>query len=134
MSMDGAQTTSTLLVRGTCGGKSAVMQTLVTIIFGVIIVIENTLSLSADQIIKIRSASQSYGVVQGVHLDSIKRDDQREQLKMYIKNMSESTSLMLFTSPEAIVNNKSTELFDMMIQQNIIRLICIDEVHQFLSF
>ena len=134
MSMDGTQTTSTLLVRGTGGGKSAVMQTLATIKCGVTIVIENTLSLSADQIMKIRSASQSYGIVQGVHLDSIKRDDQREQLKMYIKNMSESTSIILFTSPEAIVNDKSTELFDMMIQQNIIRLICIDEVHQFVSF
>ena len=48
--------------------------------------------------------------------------------------MSESTSIILFTSPEAIVNDKSTELFDMMIQKNIIRLICIDEVHQFVSF
>ena len=38
------------------------------------IVIENTLSLSADQRNKMKWASQRYGLVVGVHLDYIKKD------------------------------------------------------------
>ena len=71
-------TKPTLLVQGTGGGKSAVMQTLSTLLNGVTIVFENTLSLSSDQLSKVDRACQYYGLVQVFHLDSLKDDDEKK--------------------------------------------------------
>ena len=60
-----------LLVQGTGGGKSAVPQTVGTVTCGVTLVIENTLSLSADQHSKIKNAIPGHGPIKVLHLNSI---------------------------------------------------------------
>ena len=62
-----------LLVQGTGGGKSAVVQTVGIVDCGVTLVIEETIALSADQKSKIKSASNAYGPVLAYHLDSLKK-------------------------------------------------------------
>ena len=71
----------TLLVRGTGGGKSLVMQTIAVIKGGVTLIIENTLSLSSDQMSKIKHVSEKDGNVIALHLDAIKNDADKKQTK-----------------------------------------------------
>ena len=61
-----------LLVQGTGGGKSLVMQTVGVVKSGVTLTIENTLSLSSDQMSKIRKTSDKDGKIIPLHLDAIK--------------------------------------------------------------
>ena len=44
-------------------------------------------------------------------------------MKQYIRNIYQISTLIIFTSPEAIAHNKMTELVDMMIHQKVLRLI-----------
>ena len=55
-------------------------------------------------------------------------------MKQYIRNIDQISTLIIFTSPEAIAHNKLTELVDMMIHQKVLSLIDIDELHQFVCF
>ena len=61
-----------LLVQGAGGGKSVVPQTVGSVICGVALIIENTLSRSADQHSKIKNVKTSHGRVKAFHLDSIR--------------------------------------------------------------
>ena len=73
----------TLLVRGTGGGKSLVMQTIAVVKGGVTLIIENTLSLSSDQMSKIQHVSEKDGNVIALHLDAIKNDADKKQKKNF---------------------------------------------------
>ena len=131
-----AENKATLLVQGTGGGKSAVMQTLATLLCGVTIVFENTLSLSTDQLSKINVVCQTNGMVKGYHLDTI-RDVKDQQL--LVKNLSTmkaggSASIILFISPEVIQKEIWNRLVEILFKNNVLNLICIDEVHQFVNF
>ena len=69
-----------LLVQGTGGGKSCVMQTIEIINAGITLIIENTLSLGADQVSKIKECGQDYGSINGFQLDLIKKKEKRDVL------------------------------------------------------
>ena len=55
------QPAATLLVQRTGAGKSSTYQTIGVIHTGIVLVIETTLSLGADQATKIRNASSAFG-------------------------------------------------------------------------
>ena len=93
---------ATLLAQGTGGGKSAVYQAVGTIDAGVILVIETTLSLGADQSSKISSASSDNGPIESFQLDSLKSNGSRQSLNQHLRSLDKetSTAIFLFSSPE----------------------------------
>ena len=76
-----------LLVQGTGGGKSAVAQTVGDVNFGVILVIEELLTVATDQKTKVKSASNAYGPVLAYQLDSIKNPVLVDKLKTKLLQM-----------------------------------------------
>jgi len=95
----------TLLVQRTGSGKSSIYQTIGVIDGGIVLVVENTLSLGADQATKIRQASSQYGTVNAFQLDSIKSTSSRTNLIRYLTSLlplSHATTF-LFSSPEALL-------------------------------
>ena len=130
------QPQATLLVQGTGGGKSAVYQAVGTVDAGVTLVIETTLSLGADQSSKISSASGINGPVESFQLDSLKSKSSRTSLNQYLRSLEKSTntSIFLFTSPEELLKFPWTSLMLHLSNNGLLKLICIDEVHQFVTF
>ena len=80
-----------LLVQGTGGGKSAVPQTVGTVTCGVTLIIENTLSLSADQHSKIKKAKPGHGPIKSFHLDSIRTERNQQKLCKVLDNLPHNT-------------------------------------------
>ena len=91
-----------LLVQGTGSGKSAVPQTVGAVTRGVTLIIENTLSLSADQHSKIKSANTAHGPIKAFHLDSIRTKRNEEKASNLLTTLPNNTnaSTFLFSSPE----------------------------------
>ena len=125
-----------LLVHGTGGGKSAVMQTVATINLGVTLAIENTLSLSVDQSSKISGAEQKHGSVNAFHLDLIKRKEDYIILINTLLDLKPDTekTIILFSSPEVLLKRHWNCMLETLIDKGLLRLVCIDEVHQFVHF
>jgi len=125
-----------LLVQGTGVGKSAVPQTVGTVTCGVTLVIENTLSLSADQHSKIKNANPGHGPIKAFHLDSIRTKRNQDKLCKLLVNLPDNTdaTIFLFSSPEYLLNDPWKDTMKCLINKNILRLVCIDEVHQFVMF
>lgn len=125
-----------LLVHSTGGGKSAVYQAVGTIGAGATLVIETTLSLGADQCSKIDSATNRNGPVESFQLDSLKSKMSRQNLNQYLRSLDKDTnaSIFLFSSPKELIKHPWPSLFSFLINQKILKLICVDEVHQHVSF
>ena len=85
-----------LLVQGTGGGKSAVPQTVGAVTRGVTLIIENTLSLSADQHAKIKEANTAHGPVKAFHLDSIRTIRNQDKLSKLLKDLPSNTDATIF--------------------------------------
>jgi superfamily II DNA helicase RecQ len=125
-----------LLVQGTGGGKSSVYQTIGVVKRGVSLIIENTLSLSSDQLSKIRNISKRLPNVHSFQLDSIKTESTSIYLANQIKNLrlTSSTTIFLFASPESLLSEPWLSLIHHTIDNNILLQICIDEVHLYVMF
>ena len=125
-----------LLVQGTGGGKSAVPQTVGVVTRGVTLIIENTLSLSADQKSKVNRASNVNGIVKAFHLDSVKRASSITRLCNFLTALSPKTNatIFIYSSPECLLKEQWITTIDHLINNSILRLICLDEVHQFVLF
>ena len=125
-----------LLVQGTGGGKSAVPQAVGTVTCGVTLVIENTLSLSADQHSKIKNANSGHGPIKAFHLDSIRTKRNQDKLCKLLVNLPDNTdaTIFLFSSPEYLLNDPWKHTMQTLINKSLLRLVCIDEVHQFVMF
>ena len=80
-----------LLVQGTGGGKSAVPQTVGAVTCGITLIIETTLSLSADQHSKIKSANSSHGSIEAFHIDSIRAKINEDKLANMLISLSPNT-------------------------------------------
>ena len=128
--------TALLLVQSTGGGKSMVPMTVGSVTRGVTLIIENTQSLAADQVSKYNQANNSYGPIKAFHLDAIKTTDDIENLRKFIIELNNSTnvSIFIYSSPETLLKPAWTEIIDKIIAKKVLRLVCIDEVHQFVSF
>ena len=94
-----------LLVQGTGCGKSAVPQTVGAVTRGVSLIIENTLSLSADQHSKIKSANTAHGPVKAFHLDLIRTKRNKDKVSNLLTTLPSNTNatIFLFSSPEYLL-------------------------------
>ena len=125
-----------LLVQGTGAGKSAVAQTVGIVDCGVTLVIEETLALAADQQSKVKSASNANGPVLAYQLDSIKKPDLIKKLDEKLSNMKKGTnaSVFLYTSPECLMKPPWNSLLIKLINNGVLKLVCVDEIHLFVMF
>ena len=106
---------SILLVQGTGSGKSSVPQTIGVVDGGVTIIIENTLSLSADQMSKIDAASNKHKFIQSFQTDNLSKPESVQVAKFLLAlPVNTDISVFLFSSPESLLsdlwkkNNKTT--------------------------
>ena len=127
---------ASLLVQPTGCGKSSVYQTIGAIDGGVVLILETTLSLGADQAQKIESISSQTGSIKAYQLDGIKSIASRNNLIQHLKTFTPSShnTVFLFSSPEMLTTSHWTSLMIHLIGKKVLKLICIDEVHQYLSF
>jgi superfamily II DNA helicase RecQ len=125
-----------LLVQGTGGGKSSVYQTIGIIKQGVSLIIENTLSLSSDQLSKITLISQHIPNVHCFQLDSLKSDTARSSLATQLSKLhsKSNTTIFLFSSPETLLKEPWASLISTLIRKDVLKQICVDEVHLFVMF
>ena len=125
-----------LLVQGTGGGKSAVPQTVGAVTCGITLIIESTLSLSADQHSKIKSANSAHGPIKAFHIDSIRTKINEDKLANMLISLSPNTdaSIFLFSSPEFLLKEPWNSMIETLLEKSLLRLVCIDEVHQFVMF
>ena len=101
-----------LLVQGAGGGKSAACQSVGTVDAGIILVIEPTLSLGADQASKISSATSEHGDVDAYQLDSLKSNKSKNTLYQCLRSITSDSNetIFLFSSPEEILRPPWTSL------------------------
>ena len=94
-----------LLVQGTGGGKSAVVQTVGCVDCGVTLIIVETLALAADQRSKVTSANGLYGPILAYQLDLIKKKNMVEKLKKKLVSIKkgDNTTVFLYTSLECLM-------------------------------
>ena len=125
-----------LLVQGTGGGKSLVMQTVGVVKSGVTLTIENTLSLSSDQMSKIRKTSDKDGKIIPLHLDAIKNDKEKKDTEKLLMGLDKngSTTVFVFSSPEKILEKFWMNILKHLIRSGTLKMCCVDEVHQFVSY
>ena len=99
-------------------------------------VIETTLSLGADQSSKIAAASGDDGPVESFQLDSLKSTQSRQSLNQCLRSLEKdaNTTIFLFSSPEELLKSPWPSLITCLANQNLLRLICVDEVHQCVNF
>ena len=128
--------TALLLVQSTGGGKSMVPMTFGSVSRGVTLIIENTLSLSADQVSKFRFSSSKYGPIKAYQLDSVKCHGDVIKLRKFIMELESDTniSIFIFTSTEILLRPSWISMIQKIIETKLLRLVCIDEAHQFVSF
>ena len=125
----------TLIVHGTGGGKSTIYQTVGFIKGRVSLIIQNMLALSSGQVSKV-DAMQEKGVF-AFQLDAVKDQLGQSTLSEFLikeSRRNKSTTIFLFSSPEAILRPIWNECIMKLISMNQISQICVDEVHLFVQF
>ena len=128
--------TALLLVQTTGGGKSMVPMTIGSVTCGVILIIENTQALSADQVSKYSDVNRSFGPIEAFQLDTIKNQSDADALCKYLVSLQPdlNSTIYLYSSPECLLKPHYINMLQQLIAKSTLNLICIDEVHQFVSF
>ena len=124
-----------LIVHRTSGGKSSIYQTIGFVKGGTHLIIQNTLSLSSDQMSKVDSMHNK--CVLAFQLDSIKQLSMRKDLIQFFDNIANyitNFAVFLFASPEAILDPPWNSMISDLLKKRHIRNVCIDEVHLFVHF
>ena len=100
---------------------------------GVILIIENTQALSADQVSKFDDVNRTFGPVEAFHLDSIKSQTDADHLCTYLTSLTNETNstVYLYSSPECLLKPHYLDMIHKIIDNSTLNLICVDEVHQF---
>jgi superfamily II DNA helicase RecQ len=99
-----------LLVVKTGAGKSHIMQLTGVMLGGVCLIIMPLLALGSDQVAKLRSASQEYGVVKYYHLDEHRdHPGSMSEILTELDALSQDTTstTFIFVSPQLLRNNHS---------------------------
>ena len=129
-----------LTILPTGSGKSAIPQTVSFITGGITIIIESTLALGSDQTQKIRDIEtepHSNKHIKAYQLDSFKTRQQKDSLSdAILKHCSSNsyTSIILFTSPECLLDKIWKQFFKDAVVKGFLKLFCIDEIHLFVEF
>ena len=125
-----------LLVQRTGGGESAVAQTVGCVDCGVVLIVEETLALAADQKSKVGQARNAYGPVLAHQLDSVKRPNLIEKLKNKLDSLTKTTNVTMFlhSSPECLLRDPWKSMVIGLIKRKVLKLVCVDEVHLFVMF
>ena len=125
-----------LLVQGTGGGKSAVAQTVGVVDCGVTLVIEELLAVATDQKSKVRTASNEYGPVLAYQLDSLKNPllISKLQTKLLDMKKTSNTTIFLYSSPECLMRQPWRTLIIRLINNGVLKLVCVDEIHLYVMF
>src|SRR6056300_1990588 len=107
---------------------------------GVVIIFVPLLSLSADQMNKMKEASQKFGTVETHHLDEFPTNDGGTKLRTLvdrINRLEETTTstIFLFTSPQFMCKSSNKSLLDALLSAHqragVLRVVGIDEAHLF---
>jgi ATP-dependent DNA helicase RecQ len=134
----GVRSGPVLLVRPTGGGKSSVRDVHGIINGGVSLTITPLLSLGSDQEEKLWSRpNASAGNIVPIHLDEIRSPLEQQNIIEGIKDLPDRhTTVFLFSSPQALVNNNSCwlPLIHWLIDKGRLSMVCVDEVHLFVHF
>ena len=127
-----------LLVQSTGTGKSSVPLTAATVDGGITIIVQNTLALGSDQASKIATAANASAKhVKSYQLDACKDEEVLSNLCDAITHHCMSnidTSIIIFTSPEYLLKPHVMSFFVSVVEKDLLRLFCIDEVHLFVQF
>ena len=127
---------ATLLIQRARSGKSRTHQQIDVIDAGVVLVIDTTLSLGADQVTKIRNTLSTVGYVSARLLGGAKLIASRSQLIKHITSMTSSSNhtTFLFTSPKALLQPCWYDMTKVMINKKMLKIMYIDEARQFVDF
>mmetsp|Transcript_10799 Transcript_10799/g.18926 ORF Transcript_10799/g.18926 Transcript_10799/m.18926 type:complete len:202 (-) Transcript_10799:178-783(-) len=101
---------------------------------GIAIIIVPLLSLTANQLERIRMAVQDYGVITAYNMDDASPSDIQNKILPKMKNFvyNSSTTMVLLSSPQFIADN--VEFRDMLLRcrdNETLRTCAIDEVHMY---
>jgi len=123
-----------LLVERTGGGKTHVFKVAGVVEKGLVYVMQNLHSLSADQLSKFQGANQAYGSVTAHNLDEVWGQSKRRYNEILHRAASiqrdTTSTLFLLSSPQFLL--KHTELLRVLESQakeRVLRLVVVDEVH-----
>ena len=132
-----------LMVLRTGSGKSLVMQTAGIMMGGICLMIVPLLSLSADQVSKMRSIPQTEGMVDAMNLDEfpnqITGTEVFDGLIKRIQDMREDTTstIFLIASPQFMTRESSKGLMDAILKahkdRRLLRTVVIDEAHLYVQ-
>ena len=127
-----------LFVKPTGGGKSLVRDLHAVMFRGITLTIVPMLALGSDQAEKVRQkAMQTSGDVLSLHIDEVRDDEKVNEIVKLLMELPRNTekTVMLFSSPQAIVSNRHwREMIPKIISNGLLRLVCVDEVHLFIHY
>ena len=113
-----------LIVQGTGGGKLAVPQNVGSVTCDATLVIENTLSLSADQHSKTKNANPGHRLIKPFHLDSIRSERNRQNMCELLDHLPHNTNatIFLFSSPEFLLKEQWKKCMQSLLQKKHIEV------------
>ena len=123
-----------LVVERTGGGKSLTLMMSAITVAGISLVIVPLLSLTANQMSRIKSAVQRYGAVDAHHVDELSVSDINNKLVPKIESFdyNSTTTLFLLCSPQCLADNhKFRRALIGGAKRKVLRLVAIDEAHLF---
>ena len=123
-----------LCVQPTGSGKSLLFQTITTFRKGVTLCLSSLLSLAADQVNKLMINTRATGTtITALHLDECEQQDLTEIMALIKKNLRDTSTLFIFSSPQCITN-KFPFFAAALINEGLIKFVVVDEVHLFTHF
>lgn len=122
-----------LCIQPTGGGKTLVFHTLACYMKGVSICIIPLLSLGADQVNKAMLRARHDPSIWAVHLDDLRDIDVKELLGLINEMDQATTTVMLYSSPQFLVQ-RFPGFLSKLINTCAIKLVVVDEIHLFAQF
>ena len=126
-----------LLFVGRTGiGKTHFFRMLGCILGGVVVIIVPLLSLSADQVEKMNTASQDYGSIEAHHLDELGEEVINKKIIPRIEEIGKDTksTMFLLVSPQFLIANPPVvKALLGAHKRRVLRGIGIDEVHLYVA-
>ena len=130
-SLNSNTTHNQLLLRKTGKGKSLIYLATGASIGGIILCVSPLLSLAMDQTRKVLKHSPNTTSVTSFHLDEMSVSH-INRLQTATPHLPSTTTIFLFTSPQALRNRNNFRLF--LLCNHYIKFVIVDEVHLLARF